>query len=146
MTTFDVHGVPKPQGSAKAYSIGGKARVTHSGGADFAAWRNAVSDAARVQAFHHGQLSGPLRLTVVYRFPMPKSRPKIIRERGVAWKSTAPDKDKLDRCIGDALTAGGLIADDALIVCGSSEKIEVVGWTGATISVKTVDDSWLPAT
>ena len=142
--TFDVIGLPKPQGSAKAFAVGGKARVTHSGGADFAAWRNAVSDAARRQAEVHGCLDGALQLVCSFRFPMPKSRPKAVRERGIAWKTSAPDRDKLDRCIGDALTAAGLIRDDALIAAGMSEKHEVTGWTGATITLRRLPDEWLP--
>ena len=41
-----------------------------------------------------------------------RGRPRRLdRERGEAWKTTAPDTDKLVRTIGDALTAANLIAD-----------------------------------
>lgn len=133
--TFDVIGIPKPQGSMKAFAVGGRARVKPSGGADFAAWRNAVADAARKVA-GDTPMEGPLKLTVTFQFPMPASRPKAMRANGVGWKTTAPDLDKLVRTIGDALTASGLIRDDALIAELSAIKAEVTSWTGATITVE----------
>lgn len=133
---FDVIGTPKPQGSMKAFMAGGHARQKPSGGLEFAAWRNAVSEAARHQAEIVGKLDGPLRLNVLFRFDMPKSRPKAARELGRAPKTTAPDLDKLVRAIGDALTAAGLIRDDALFVAITAEKIETTGWTGATIALE----------
>ena len=66
---------------------------------------------------------------------MPASRPKWMRALGCWWKPTAPDLDKLVRSVGDSLTASGLIKDDARIVALRAMKIEVDGWTGATISV-----------
>jgi Holliday junction resolvase RusA-like endonuclease len=86
---FDVIGTPKPQGSMKAFMAGGHARQKPSGGLEFAAWRNAVSEAARHQAEIVGKLDGPLRLNVLFRFDMPKSRPKAARELGRAPKTTA---------------------------------------------------------
>ena len=66
---------------------------------------------------------------------MPKSRPKKVRERGYAPKTTAPDLDKLVRAVCDALQAGGLITSDARIATLTARKREVVGWTGATITL-----------
>jgi Holliday junction resolvase RusA-like endonuclease len=139
VTQFEVIGTPKPQGSMKAFSAGGHARMKPSGGADFAAWRNAVSQAAKDVAGHDdviAPMSGSLRLDVSFRFPMPKSRPKATREHGWCWKTTAPDTDKLVRSIGDSLTAAGLIHDDALFAVIFAEKIETTGWTGAIITVR----------
>ena len=133
---FDVLGVPKPQGSMKAFMAGGNARLKPSGGSDFAAWRNAVSDAARRAGEHHEPLDGPLALVVTFRFPMPKSRSKRDRDRGEAWKTTAPDTDKLVRTIGDALTAANLITDDARFAIVNATQVETTGWTGASIAVE----------
>lgn len=136
MVTFAVVGIPRPQGSKKAFSAGGRPMMKEAGGLEHARWRNAVSDAAKTIAETLPQpLSGPLRLDVEYRFPMPASRSKAVRTTGRAWKTTAPDRDKLDRAVYDALQASGLIANDALICAGESVKVEVTGWTGATISV-----------
>lgn len=132
---FDVVGTPKPQGSMKAFAVGGHARQKPSGGLEFAAWRNAVSEAARHHAETVGTLDGPLRLNVLFRFEMPKSRSKAAHTAGRAPKTTAPDLDKLVRAVGDALTASKLIRDDSLFVVITAEKIETTEWTGATIVV-----------
>lgn len=39
------------------------------------------------------------------------------------------------RAVADALTASGLIVDDARICEVSARKVEVVGWTGAIITL-----------
>ena len=136
---FDVLGTPMPQGSMKAFNAGGMARMKPSGGAAFAAWRNAVADKARQVVEATGgayPLDGPLVLHVEFRFPMPVSRPKRTRALGMAPKTTAPDADKLLRCVGDALIAAGVLVDDARFCDVSAMKWEVTGWTGATIRVK----------
>lgn len=139
---FEVIGVPKPQGSMKAFNAGGFARVKPSGGTAFAAWRNAVAQAAKDIAGHDdvtSPLDGALALVVEFRFPMPTSRPKATRAAGTCWKTTAPDADKLLRCVGDALTASGLVTDDARFVDISATKIETTGWTGAVITITSKD-------
>lgn len=139
MIDFEVIGIPKPQGSMKAFAVGGRARLKPSGGAEFAAWRNAVSHAARDVAGHddvRAPLSGPLALEVTFRFPMPASRPKRVRDAGEALKVTAPDVDKLLRTIGDALSASGLIGDDAQFSQVFGRKVETTGWTGAAIRLR----------
>lgn len=138
MISFDVYGIPQPQGSHKAVMAGGFARVVPSGGGPFAAWRNAVSDAAyRAAAAVDGPLVGPLRLSVIFRYPMPPSGiRKADRLAGWRWKTTTPDTDKLVRAIGDACTAAALVADDKLFVDISARKIEVLeAWTGASILI-----------
>lgn len=137
---FDVLGIPKPQGSKKAFSANGRAMLKESGGLSHAAWRNAVAEAAQREASSHPDTphQGPLVVSITYRFPMPLSRPKLIRNIGIAWKTTSPDIDKLDRCINDGLMAGGLIKDDATICVMYSRKVEIAdGWVGATIIIST---------
>ena len=137
--TFQVLGIPRPQGSKKAFSANGRALMKESGGLDHARWRNAVAEAAKTAADAlSGPLSGPLRLDIEYRFPMPASRPKSARTAGRAWKTTAPDRDKLDRAICDGLQAAGLIGNDSQICAGESRKFEVTGWTGASITLAAV--------
>jgi Holliday junction resolvase RusA-like endonuclease len=140
--TLDVYGIPQPQGSHKAVMAGGFARVVPSGGGPFAAWRNAVAERANAAAAAvDGPLVGPLRLTVVFRYPMPPSTiRKADRAAGWRWKTTTHDLDKLVRCIGDGLAAGGLIADDRLFVDIHACKIEVLdGWHGASITIEPLD-------
>ena len=137
--TFDVYGSAQPQGSKTKMPNGA---MLEGGTAELRAnrrnWRSAVAAAAAdalADQLAGRQMDGPLSLDVVFRAPMPASRPKWMRALGCWWKPTAPDLDKLVRSVGDSLTASGLIKDDARIVALRAMKIEVDGWTGATISV-----------
>jgi Holliday junction resolvase RusA-like endonuclease len=138
--TFEVLGLPAPQGSKKAFVVGGKARMTESAGAKGYAWRDSVSAAARDVAGHDdvdAPLDGPLTVEILFRFPVPKSRARKVPTGpwGSLPKTTSPDVDKLARSVLDGLTAGGLISDDSLVVRLVAEKCEVLGWTGAQINV-----------
>lgn len=44
------------------------------------------------------------------------------------------------RAVGDALTDSGLIVDDARICELHATKIEVTGWTGASITIDTLEE------
>lgn len=137
--SFRVHGIPAPQAGSRAVPTKQGARLITTGGTNLKAWRNDVSASAQAAALLYGTLRGPLAITVVFRFPMPKSRPKKLREIGSWWKVTAPDTDKLLRSLGDSLKAGGLIADDALIASWHATKVEVwEQWTGAEIRIDEV--------
>ena len=129
--SFEVLGLPSPQGSKR--HVGNGVMVESS--KTLKAWRDSLADAARDVAKDVGLLDGPLRVTVEFRSPMPRSRPAAVRRRGIAPKTTAPDLDKLCRALGDALEIGGLIASDALICEWRAQKWEVVGWTGAVITI-----------
>lgn len=139
--SFEVLGVPVQQGSHKAVGRG-KHSVIVETAKGHGAWRTDVANEARAAAMRaglHAPLDGPLSLHVTFRFPCPTSRTKAHREaaqggRG-APKTTTPDLDKLVRCIGDALTASGLIVDDRLIWDLHARKIETTGWTGAHILI-----------
>lgn len=136
--TFDVLGIPKPQGSKRAFVAGGRAIMTEDQRSDHAVWRNQVAETARTIALgtNGTPLDGPLRLAVTFRHPMPKSRPKRLRDAGEAPRTTSPDLDKLVRAICDGLQAGGLIVDDARIHQLVASKVETTGWTGATITIE----------
>lgn len=138
---FDVLGLPVQQGSHKAVGRGKHSQIIETA-KGHAAWRTDVANEARAAAMRAGlrqPLDGPLSLHVTFRFPCPTSRPKAHRleaatDRG-APKTTTPDLDKLVRCIGDALTASGLIRDDARIWDLVARKVETTGWTGADILI-----------
>lgn len=134
--SFDVISTPAPQGGSRAVNTKQGVRLISTGGVKLKDWRGDVTAAARTAAQNlDAPLDGTLDLTVEFRFPMPKSRPKKVRAVGWAWKTTAPDLDKLLRSTGDALKVAGLIVDDARICLITAGKIETVGWTGATITV-----------
>lgn len=144
--TFEVIGDPAAQGSKR--SVGNNVFVETS--KKLPAWRDSVATAARnvaVDAAPLGftPLTGPLALTVHFRHPMPKSRKAAVRNAGRGPKVSAPDLDKLVRAVGDALKAGGLIADDALFCEITATKAEVIGWTGCEITVSD-DLNWFEAT
>ena len=142
LVAFDVYGTPKPQGSKQAFNAAnGFARLKESGGAGFAAWRNAVAEAAHRQAELHGALDGALRLTVVFTFAMPPSTiRKAHRIAGWRWKTTEPDTDKLLRAIGDGVSAGGLVRNDAHFADVHASKLEVLdGPIGARITIEQLD-------
>lgn len=136
--TFEIIGLPTPQGSKTRFPNGAMVEGATKGQRErHRSWRDSVTAAARDAAdtLNDGPLDGPLMLEVVFRFPMPKARKKAVREAGICPKTSAPDLDKLVRSLGDGLEAGGLIRSDALICVTRSSKVEVVGWTGAVVTI-----------
>ena len=137
---FYVLGVPAPQGSKTAVVRGNKAILLDGASAaarsKHAQWRQAVAAAAREAAAGAAPIPYPVAVTIVFRFPMPASRTKKDRALGWLWKPTTPDLDKVLRSTFDGLTDGGIITDDRIIVSVVATKIEVEGWTGASIEIK----------
>lgn len=141
LAEFNILGIPTPQGSKTRMPNGAMIEGSStSGRLKHKSWRAAVAEAAQEAAEArrssiHGfaPLDGPLWLVVTFRFPMPASRNKATREAGRAPKTTAPDLDKLVRALGDGLTQGGLIRDDARIATCWADKVEVIGWSGAEV-------------
>lgn len=144
LVEFEVIGTPAAQGSKR--HVGNGVMVETAKG--HKPWRQAVAAAARDVAEHDdvaAPFDEPLRLSVVFRFAMPKSRKAAVRRNGVGPKVSAPDLDKLVRAVGDALTESGLIRDDALICEVHASKVEVVGWTGAVVmlsKVQPIPEAW----
>lgn len=143
MITFEIVGEPMQQGSKTRMPNGAMIE----GGPQSAesrqrrkSWRTAVAEAARDAAQNLPEpLDGPLALSVEFRFTMPKSRPKAAREAGRWPKTTTPDLDKLVRALGDGLEAGGLVRSDARFAVIEASKVEVIGWTGAVVSIEALD-------
>lgn len=117
MIAFTVHGTPAPQGSKTAMRtpsgrtvlLDGRTRTQRDA---HAVWRHAVTLAAVTAAADTFEpFAGPVAVSVVFRFPRPKSWPN---RRG-AWKDTAPDLDKLLRSTLDGLTDAGVWRDDAQV-------------------------------
>lgn len=140
---FDVVGLPVQQGSkVPGVTRNGKPYLRESNDAKLRPWRADVAAAARDAIAGSGQpaLTGPVRLTVLFRFPMPKSRPRWAHEAGIVLMSVSPDLDKLARAVGDSCTQGGVIGDDATVALLNVGKFEVASsWTGASIMVEPLD-------
>ena len=114
--SFDVAGMPAPQGSMRAFVRNGHAVVSHARRASLEAWRIAVAQEARA-AMHAADLfGGSLAVRIVFRLPRPSSH---TGKRGLLpsaplYPITAPDADKLLRAVLDALT-GVVWLDDAQV-------------------------------
>ena len=118
-----VTGRPAPQGSKNAYVIGKRAVMVEAS-KHLPAWRNDIILAVKemFQATENvSRFVDPVKLKVTFHIDRPK-QPKHKEYPG-----GKPDLDHYIRAVGDALTIGGLIADDALIVKILAEKV----WCGA---------------
>lgn len=131
-----VHGLPAPQGSKTRMPNGAMVEAASTTGRNNVRnWRSAVAEAAADYRADNAAitLTGPTVAELVFRFPMPKSRPAKVRLAGEGPKATKPDIDKIVRATLDALVSAGLIHDDAQVASLIAEKLEVDGWTGARI-------------
>lgn len=145
-----MYGDPASQAGMKSVPIrgkGGRAILTADGRPMFRqitegskglkSWRQEVSEAAKLAAAEiGGTIVGAVEVWIEFRFPMPASRPKWYRERGVMPMTVKPDGDKLQRAVWDSLKTGGLIEDDARVSMWHGAKFEVADdWLGARIKV-----------
>lgn len=96
-------------------------------------WRADVELAARRAMTE--PFTGPVAVTLTFHMPMPKSRPAKIRRLGTIWSSVRPDIDKLARSTLDALTASGIIDDDARVARLHATKLESTTFSGAIITI-----------
>lgn len=107
LTSFFAEGVPRPQGSKRA--VGGGRFIEAS--KYLPEWRKAVVAAAREA--HEGEpLQGAVTVEATFVFPRPKA---LKPDQDAPPHTSAPDTDKLQRAVGDALTIAGVIGDDAQI-------------------------------
>ena len=130
LLTLRADGTPRPQGSKKAFVVKGRAVMIDDNKPELKAWRQSVERAARgamtVTEFD-GPVLGSLAVAVEFHMPRPKSVKRDL-------PSVAPDLDKLQRAVFDALTIAGVWKDDGQITTISARKI--YGPTpGALISV-----------
>jgi len=118
-----VIGIPVPQGSKTIrtnLSTGG-AYIHESNRETLGPWRATVAAEAHRHIDERCPLTGPVRLSVVFTFPRPRSHYRAGRHQhelkpgAPVYCATRPDLDKLLRAIGDALVAGGVLRDDSSI-------------------------------
>lgn len=123
MIHFTAYVKPEPQGSAKAFVIAGRARIT-SANSKLKPFRSEVTRCAMLAAREAGHTEDepvfgkhvPVRLALVFTFRKPDSVPKKRTHHVVK-----PDSDKLVRATFDALT-GVIYHDDAQVVKHTAEK------------------------
>ena len=129
--SFQVHGLPIPQGSSRAWIINGKPVIT-STAKGLATWRRLVADVAQRFAPEEPWV-GPVGITLHFGIPKPKSAPKKRR----VWPDKRPDLDKLTRAVLDALTYV-VFADDSQVV--EIEATKDYGAPGVAVEVHRIEN------
>lgn len=132
LISFWVAGNPATQGS-KSPGRGGIG--FHESDKKLPAWRKAVEEAGKMVA---NQLDGvpydfPLRARLDVFLPAPK------RSKFGKYPAGKPDLDKLQRAVGDGLTASGLIKDDSRVVVWRARKHWAVEGTGPGARIQLED-------
>lgn len=108
-----VYGMPRPQGSMRAFVRGGKPIITATS-KGLKGWRDLVAFAANEAAQDADAEmveKGPVHVDMMFSLPRPKAEPKTRR----TWPDRRPDLDKLVRAVLDALT-GVAFHDDGQVV------------------------------
>jgi Holliday junction resolvase RusA-like endonuclease len=142
ITSFRAYGLPIPQAGTRIVQTAAGPRGITAGSKALRPWRDVIAVEAEVCRVEGKRHTGPVRLDVEFRFPMPASRPARLRRQGSIPKTVQPDLDKLIRAVCDSLTVGGLLLDDAQVCEIHASKAEWVdSWTGADVTVR---DLWIP--
>lgn len=137
-----VIGVPKPGGSKKGFVNPKSGRVIIVDDCkQNKNWRSDVKKAC--ESYTGPPLDGPIRLTVEFLMPRPKShygtgkRAGELKPTAPVWHTTAPDATKLLRSTEDAITDSGLWADDSRVCIQKVYKRYAVGdeRPGANITI-----------
>lgn len=131
MISFWVSGKPQPQGSAKAFVVNGRARIT-SANRNLNQWRDLV--ASQAQGIVPAPITGPVELRLEFHLPRPATLPKKVLHH-----IKRPDLDKLVRAACDAITHV-LIRDDAQVVILTAVKLYAppAGRVGCQISINPI--------
>ena len=115
--TFFVPGLPRPAGSKRAFALRkggvltGRVAVTDANPKS-RDWKTQVSQVAadKMKEDGRGLLEGPLKLTVDFKLPRPKSHFRTGKHAGQKkdtapfFHTSKPDATKLTRAVEDALT------------------------------------------
>lgn len=129
--SFTIPGIPQQQGS-KTFT---RAGFGYEANKNLAPWRRDAIACARDAKAELGVADSvpvfteAIEVIMVAYFPRPQSHYGTGRNAGVLkanapiWHSSAPDNDKVQRALGDALTQSGLIKDDRLIVHWDASKL-----------------------
>ncbi|HSC08078.1 MAG TPA: RusA family crossover junction endodeoxyribonuclease [Steroidobacteraceae bacterium] len=116
--SFVVRGLPKAQ--PRARSRKGLMGVYDPGTAD--GWKALVVGAAREHR-PSAPLDVPLRVSIDFLFPRPKSLMRAKDPEGELYHTGRPDRDNLDKAVLDALKQDGWFRDDSLACAGEIRKL-----------------------
>jgi Holliday junction resolvase RusA-like endonuclease len=137
--TIDVRGMPRPQGSMRLHRPpNGNTAARYP--AVVYAWRAQVQQAAAELA-PADPIAGPVKLSLMFELPRPASHSgtgrnaQTIKASAPSHPKSAPDLDKLTRCICDALTDAQVWRDDAQVVAIFASKAYTTSAPGVAITV-----------
>lgn len=139
--SFDVEGVPIPQGSKTTRTVHGRS-VTFEDNPRTRPWRRKVQQAAllaagevapkgrrTLQKLHEPLFTGNVFLTITYRLPRPQSHFGTGRNAGLLkpgvprYCGTKPDLSKVMRAVEDSITDAGIWVDDCKVVHDTQWKL-----------------------
>ena len=131
--TFEVRGIPGPQGSKDQFGRESSAKVKP--------WREAVRSeaASALSNTNTPPLVGAVAVTVTFFLPRPKAHygAKGLKATAPVTCAKRPDVDKLLRSTLDALTSAGVYGDDSQVVSLTGTKMYAgPAPTGAVITVR----------
>lgn len=133
--TFFVPGIPAPQGSKRATMPPGARfpRVIEDN-EKTKPWRADVKVFAMHAMGGRTPHDGPVKLSLVFRFPPTKAAAK----HNDLWKTTTPDIDKLERAVLDAMT--GVIFTNDSRVCHVSKVKQYDAKPGLNVVAELLED------
>lgn len=101
---------------------------------------------AFADAYKGPPLTGPIRLTTVFRFPRPKGMIWKKRPMPAVWHTKKPDRDNLEKSTKDALHGLAWI-DDSQVCAGEPFKVTCSGdeQPGVRIIIEVIDSQELPS-
>lgn len=125
---FEVAGIPQQQGSKTIANHGGRQWVRDANEAALKPWRLAIASAAAEAWAGRPLLLGAVRVAVSFGFPRPRDHYRAdgtLKPSAPRWKISAPDTDKLQRALGDALTGIVYVDDRQIAQWGDPSKVYV---------------------
>jgi crossover junction endodeoxyribonuclease RusA len=120
--TFIVPGEPQPKGSMKH----GRGKKLVNDNPRTAPWMLEVAMRAREAMAGRPAFDGACRVDITYYLSRPNSHftaAGALRDDAPTLCKVKPDRDKLNRAIGDALKMGGVLTDDSRDATGRSSKV-----------------------
>ncbi|MEC4616288.1 RusA family crossover junction endodeoxyribonuclease [Tsukamurella tyrosinosolvens] len=132
---FFAAGVPAPQGSKRPFTNGGRTVLVEMS-KGLPVWRRDVCAAVAAGVVVESPIDVAVSVAATFVMPRPK---RLAKVQPTPPFVKAPDLDKLQRGLGDALVTAGVLADDDLIVqwLASKRYAEPSEATGAWVSVFT---------
>lgn len=117
-----VPGIPRPKGSMNPGQRRNGSLYVYHADSTMKPWTDLITATVSTKlntliGERRPAFEGPVRCTVQFVYADLKSDPTRY------WKSTAPDGDKLERAVWDALTNAKVWEDDARVVDWSGQKL-----------------------